>query len=170
MAGRGAGRCRIRQAGKCSGAAGWRGEAPRCALARATAVRHPRGVLRFLVLLLMLGAIGLGGWWLVVTPPPARPAAAPAPERLARSSPIAAPAAGTSGLQTPLGDAMFRWRCTVGLREALGDRPDWPLRRVAGFCLCVADRLREEGLHDFVLSGGDTASALAAAEASLCRR
>ncbi len=47
---------------------------------------------------------------------------------------------------------------------------DWPLRRIAGFCLCIADRLREEGLRDFVLSGGDTASAVAAAEASLCRR
>lgn len=130
-------------------------------------------VLRFLFLLAALAALGFGGWWLAVTPPPSSPAAAPRvppAERPARPSPVAPPAAGASGLHTPLGDAMFRWRCTTGLREALGERPDWPLRRVAAFCLCVADRMREEGLRDFVLSGDDTASGLEAAEASLCRR
>ena len=119
----------------------------------------------------MLG-LALGGWWLLVTPPPppGTAAQAPAAGQPPRSGAVSPPAAGLAALQTPFGDAVFRWRCTTGLREAIGGRPDWPTRRIAGFCLCVADRLREEGLRDFVLSGGDTASAVAAAEASLCRR
>ncbi|MBR0682718.1 hypothetical protein GXW74_19660 [Roseomonas eburnea] len=130
-------------------------------------------VLRVLFLLVALAALGFGGWWLATAPPPAPPAPVPpasAAERLVRPSSATPPAAGASGLHTPLGDAMFRWRCTAGLREVLGERSDWPLRRVATLCLCVAERMREEGLRDFVLSGGDTAAGLAAAEASLCRR
>lgn len=130
-------------------------------------------VLRFLLMLMVLAGLGLGGWRLFVTPPATPPGAVPpsaAVERPPRASAIAPPVAGSGALRTPFGDAMFRWRCTAGLREAIGDRPDWPLRRVAAFCLCVADRLREEGLRDVVLSGGDTASAVAAAEASICRR
>lgn len=123
-------------------------------------------MVRILVLIAGLGVLGAGGWFLATQAPPreARPAA-PAP----RPASFAPPAA--SGLQTPFGDAMFRWRCTTGLREALGTRPDWPLRRVAGFCLCVADRMREDGLRDVPrFSGTGLAAALEAAEAQLCRR
>ena len=123
-------------------------------------------------MLIVLGALGLGGWRLFVTPPPAPPDPAPRPAAAAMERPhrTAAVVPGGAALHTPFGDAMFRWRCTAGLREAIGDRPDWPLRRLAAFCLCVADRLREEGLRDVVLSGGDAAAAVAAAEASVCRR
>ncbi len=113
-----------------------------------------RAVLRSIFLLLILATLGLGGWWLFVTPPPGPPGAAPRPaaaERPLRPSAVARPSAGGAALHTPLGDAMFRWRCTEGLREAIGDRPDWPLRRLAAFCLCVADRLREEVLVAVVL-------------------
>jgi len=132
---------------------------------------HARAVLRSLFLLVVMLGLALGGWWLLVTPPPAPGAVAQAPPaQPPRSAAMSPPSAGVAALQTPFGDAVFRWRCTTGLREAIGDRPDWPLRRIAGFCLCVADRLRDEGLRDFLLSGGDTASAVAAAEASICRR
>ncbi|MBR0672090.1 hypothetical protein [Neoroseomonas soli] len=130
-------------------------------------------VLRLVFLLPLLAALGFGGWWLFVTPAPSPVATGPRAamaERGPRAAAVTPPAAGSAALQTPFGDAMFRWRCTAGLREAIGEHPDWPLRRLAGFCLCVADRLRAEGLRDLVLSGGDTASAVAAAEASVCRR
>jgi hypothetical protein len=65
---------------------------------------------------------------------------------------------------------MFRWRCTSGLRDRLGDAPDWPLRRVAGLCLCLADRLREDGPREVPLPGIDLPRALAETEARLCRR
>jgi hypothetical protein len=113
-----------------------------------------------------LAVIGAGAWVVVSQAPPAPLAAAVQPSRPASFAPSAA-----SGLQTPFGDAMFRWRCTTGLREALGARPDWPLRRVAGFCLCVADRMREDGLRDVPRFSGDgLAAALETAEAQLCRR
>ncbi|WP_198373195.1 hypothetical protein [Roseomonas rosulenta] len=124
-----------------------------------------------MLLPLALGALGLGGWWVVSHAPPREPrpriaSAEPAP----RPSTFLQPGAGAAGLQTPFGDALFRWRCTTGLREALGERPDWPLRRVAGFCLCVADHMREDGLRDMPQFRGEgLAAALAAAEARLCR-
>ncbi len=130
-----------------------------------------------LVFLVALGALGAGGWWFigqvpprVVQPPVVQPRDAQG-DRTPRPSTFTQPAAGASGLQTPLGDALFRWRCTTGLREALGDSAAWPLRRVAGFCLCVADRMREDGLRDVPQIRGDgLAAALDAAEAQLCRR
>lgn len=124
-------------------------------------------MVRMLVLLAALGALGAGAWFLVTQAPPPRerPAAASAP----RPATFAQPSG--SGLETPFGDAMFRWRCTTGLREALGTRPDWPLRRVAGFCLCVADRMRADGLRDVPRFSGDgLAAALERAEAQLCRQ
>ena len=78
-------------------------------------------------------------------------------------------AAPARGLATPFGDAAFRWRCTTGLMAALGQREDWPLRRVAALCLCAADRIREDGARDIVLGAGDVAAGLAAAEARLCQ-
>jgi hypothetical protein len=128
-------------------------------------------VLRVLVLVVVLGALGLGGWWVVGHAPPreVQPRAASAGHD-PRPATFTRPAAGAAGLQTPFGDAMFRWRCTTGLRDALGSRPDWPLRRVAGFCRCVADRMREDGLRDVPRFRGDgLAAALEAAEAQLCR-
>jgi hypothetical protein len=124
-----------------------------------------------LVFLVALGALGAGGWWFIGRVPPRAVQPRPAQADLApRPSTFTQPAAGASGLQTPLGDALFRWRCTTGLREALGDRTDWPLRRVAGFCLCVADRMREDGLREVPQFRGDgLAAALAVAEAQLCR-
>ncbi|CAH0288736.1 hypothetical protein [Roseomonas sp. CECT 9278] len=128
-------------------------------------------MLRMLVFLVGLGALGAGAWWFVGPFPPREvPAREVAADRTPRPSTFTRPAAGASGLQTPFGDAMFRWRCTTGLRDALGDRTDWPLRRVAGLCLCVADRMREDGLRDVPQIRGDgLAAALAAAEAQLCR-
>lgn len=117
----------------------------------------------------MLVGAGLAGWSLLGRSPPREVAAMPQPRA---TGPAAASfgATAAAGLQTPFGDALFRWRCTSGLAEALGERPAWPLRRVAGFCLCVADRLREDGLRDIVVGSGDLAAALEAAEARLCRR
>lgn len=114
-------------------------------------------MLRALILLAVLAALGAGGLRLLGPAPAPRPAAA-AP---------AAPAA--EGLSSPFGDALFRWRCTTGLRDALGARPDWPVRRLARFCLCAADQLRDRGPRDLVVGGGDLAAALAAAEARYCR-
>ncbi|MBP0466944.1 hypothetical protein J5Y09_23655, partial [Roseomonas sp. PWR1] len=98
----------------------------------------------------------------------ARPAAPPAEPRPAASPP--APSAAAAAIATPFGDAMFRWRCTSGLLDRLGEAPDWPLRRVAGLCLCMADRLREDGPREMPLPGADLPRALAEAEARLCRR
>ncbi|MBB5688800.1 hypothetical protein GXW77_21855 [Roseomonas alkaliterrae] len=122
-----------------------------------------RRVLRLLVLLIGLGALAAASLALF-REAPARTGATAAPPA------IAAPQGAQSPLATPFGDALFRWRCTTGLRESLGENPDWPLRRVAAFCLCVADRLRQDGPRDIVISGGGTAEGLAAAEARLCRR
>ncbi len=122
-------------------------------------------MVRLLILLAALGALGGGAWFLVTQAPQPRerPTTPPRPATFAQPS--------ATGLATPFGDAMFRWRCTSGLREALGARPDWPLRRVAGFCLCVADRMREDGLRDVPRFSGDgLAAALETAEAQLCRR
>lgn len=121
-----------------------------------------RRVLRLLVLLIGLGALAAASLALF-REAPARTGATPAPPA------IAAPQGAQSPLATPFGDALFRWRCTTGLRESLGENPDWPLRRVAAFCLCVADRLRQDGPRDIVISGAGTAEGLAAAEARLCR-
>lgn len=131
-----------------------------------------RRVFRAVILLACLVALGLGAWVLFVPPPsPPRPwpREAPSAAALPRSAPAVAAAAARSGLATPFGDALFRWRCTEGLREALGGNPAWPLRRVARFCRCAADRLRAEGPRDLVLGDGDVASALEAAEARFCR-
>lgn len=124
-----------------------------------------------LVFLVALGVLGAGAWWFVGQAPPreVQPRTTAA-DRTPRPSTFIRPGPGASGLDTPFGDALFRWRCTTGLREALGDRADWPLRRVAGFCLCVADRMREDGLRDVPQFRGDgLAAALGAAEAQLCR-
>ena len=132
---------------------------------------HAGAMLRLLILPVVLGALGLGGWWAISQAPPRdpRPRAASI-EAAPRPSTFLQPGAGAAGLQTPFGDALFRWRCTTGLREALGERAEWPLRRVAGFCLCVADRMREDGLREVPQFRGDgLAAALAAAEAQLCR-
>ncbi len=129
-------------------------------------------MVRILVSLLVAAALGLAGWWLVGLPRPAPPDARPAAVSAERApSPSTFVAPGGTGLQTPFGDALFRWRCTTGLREALGGRPDWSLRRVAEFCLCVAERMREQALREVPQFRGDgLAAALEAAEASLCRR
>lgn len=128
-------------------------------------------MLRLLILPVALGALGLGGWWVVSQAPPRDPRPRSAStEPSPRPATFLPPAAGVAVLQTPFGDALFRWRCTTGLREALGTRADWPLRRVAGFCLCVAERMRDDGLRDVPQFRGDgLAAALAEAEARLCR-
>jgi hypothetical protein len=124
-------------------------------------------MMRMLVLLVGLGVLGAGAWFVVAQAPV--PRAVVGSGQAPRPATFSQPAA--SGLQTPFGDAMFRWRCTTGLRDALGDRLDWPMRRVAGFCLCVADRMREDGLRDVPRFSGDgLAAALETAEAQLCRR
>jgi hypothetical protein len=139
-------------------------------------------MLRTFLAMLFLVALGAGGLWYVLNapmapgqPPPRpaatagaapRPASSPAEPRPAGSLPASAAAA----IATPFGDAMFRWRCTSGLLDRLGAAPDWPLRRVAGLCLCLADRLREEGPRELPLPGADLPRALAEAEARLCRR
>ncbi len=123
-------------------------------------------VLRLVFILAALLALLLGGVWLVTSPPPVTRAdavqAAPA---------VRAPTGGaTDGLRTPFGDALFRWRCTTGLRDALGTRTGWPLERLAGLCLCIAERMRQDGLREVPrFGGGDATAALEAAEASLCR-
>lgn len=119
-------------------------------------------MVRAVLLLAVLAALGAAIAWLAGQPPPREAATRQAPA-------VASPAVGQAGLSTPFGDAVFRWRCTTGLRDALGDRPGWPLERVATLCLCAADRLREDGLRDLVVGAGDIAVALEAAEARLCR-
>ncbi|MBW6398115.1 hypothetical protein KPL78_09675 [Roseomonas sp. HJA6] len=119
------------------------------------------------ILLLLLGGLGAGVAWLGQHPPPGS-----APARIqGAATPGSAPASGTSAaLGTPFGDAVFRWRCTTGLKEAIGDRPGWSFERLASLCLCAADRLREDGPRDIILGPGDVAASLEAAEARLCRR
>lgn len=119
-------------------------------------------MVRAVFLLALLAAFGAAIAWLAGQPPPDGAATRQAPA-------TATPAVSQAGLATPFGDAVFRWRCTTGLRDALGDRPGWPLERVATLCLCAADRLREDGLRDIVVGAGDIAVALEAAEARLCR-
>ncbi len=127
-------------------------------------------MLRAVILLALLAALGAAIAWLAAAPPP-REAAAPARAGAPRQpAAVASPAGGQPALATPFGDALFRWRCTTGLQEALGNRPDWPLERLARLCLCAADRLREDGPRDIVLGAGDVAVAAEAAEARLCRR
>ena len=127
-----------------------------------------RGVIRSIVhMLLLLAGLGAGIAWLGRNPPARGSATAPAATAVTpRQAP---PNASASALATPFGDAVFRWRCTMGLKEAVGDRPGWPLQRLAALCLCAADRLREDGLRDIVLGAGDVAASLEAAEARLCR-
>lgn len=136
-------------------------------------------MLRTFFAMLFLVVLGLGGLWFVLRPDAApgrvsRPvAAAPATPRAmpaAEPRPAGSLPAPSAALSTPFGDAVFRWRCTSGLRERLGDAPDWPLLRVAGLCLCLADRLREDGPREVPLPGADLPRALAEAEARLCRR
>jgi hypothetical protein len=129
-------------------------------------------VLRLLALLAALAALASGGLWVVTRAPPPRDASpAATADRPPPPATLAAPAPGAAGLATPFGDALFRWRCTSGLRDALGANPDWPLRRIAGFCLCVADRLRAGGAPDMpAFRGSDLTQGLQAAEAALCRR
>jgi hypothetical protein len=131
-------------------------------LACAAAARQDRAMLRGLILLVVLAVLGVGGLRLFGQ------ASAPGP---AASRPAAAapPAPAAEGLSSPFGDALFRWRCITGLRDALGARPDWPLRRLARFCLCAADHLRDRGPRDLVVGGGDLAEALSVAEARYCR-
>ncbi|WP_211865357.1 hypothetical protein [Neoroseomonas terrae] len=129
---------------------------------------------RIVFLLVLLAAVGAGLAWLGSNPPPSRgvamaPGAAPAPPPRSLPS-VAPPTGGQAALATPFGDALFRWRCTLGLKDALGSRPDWPLERIAGLCLCAADRLREDGPRDIVLGTAEVAGALEAAEARICRR
>lgn len=128
-------------------------------------------VIRAVFLLAVLAALGAGLAWLHGNPP------APATPLAERAEPARQPAAapsppGTSqaALATPFGDALFRWRCTTGLKEALGNRTDWPLERIAGLCLCAAERLRADGPRDIILGTGEVAMAAEAAEARLCRR
>lgn len=131
------------------------------------------GVMRAMVMmLLLLGGLGAGVSWLGGHPPPG---AVPAPTPVAATAPTAAapvtapPSATPTTLATPFGDAVFRWRCTTGLKDAVGDRPGWSLERLAGLCLCAANRLREDGPRDIILGSGDVAASLEAAEARLCR-
>ena len=130
-----------------------------------------RPVIRAAFLLVLLAALGAGVAWLDNNPPrhatstavpaetPRQPATDPSPSGTSQAA-----------LATPFGDALFRWRCTTGLKDALGDRLDWPLERVAGLCLCAAERLREDGPRDIILGAGEVATAAEAAEARLCRR
>jgi hypothetical protein len=122
-------------------------------------------VLRALILILVLAAAGLGAARLFSQAPAPGP---PAPRPATPGAPAAGGAA-TGGIASPFGDALFRWRCTTGLRAALGPRPDWPLRRVARFCLCAADELRAGTPRQLVVGSGDLAAALATAEARYCR-
>jgi len=127
-----------------------------------------RPVIRAIVILLiLLGGLGAVVAWLGRHPPPGS-----APARIQAVTPpgSAPPASTPAALGTPFGDAVFRWRCTTGLKEAIGDRPGWPLERLAGLCLCAANRLREDGPRDIILGSGDVAASLEAAEARLCRR
>lgn len=121
-------------------------------------------VIRAVILLALLAALGAGVAWLDGRPPP--PGAMP-PRQAASVGTAMGP---QSALATPFGDAVFRWRCTMGLWDALGERPDWPLDRIAGLCFCAAERLREDGPRDIIIGTGEVAPALEAAEARLCRR
>lgn len=91
------------------------------------------------------------------------------------AGPLAGPVAGAAGrapfdVGSPFGDAAFRASCTWSLRERLQGRPDWTFRRVAALCLCVADRLRERGVHTVPdLTWNESAPALESLEARLCR-
>ncbi len=128
-----------------------------------------RGVMRSIVILLiLLAGFGAGIAWLGRNPP-ARNAVMPAGTATAapRQTP---PNTSAAALATPFGDAVFRWRCTIGLKEAIGERPDWPMQRLAALCLCAAERLREDGPRDIVLGAGDVTASLEAAETRLCRR
>jgi hypothetical protein len=129
-------------------------------------------VIRFVILLALLAALGATVAWLGRHPPPHPHDAAPAPPPAAvpRAPAVASPAGGQAALATPFGDALFRWRCTTGLKDALGSRPDWPLERIAGLCLCAAERLREDGPRDIILGTGDIVATLEATEARICRR
>ncbi|MEO3471307.1 hypothetical protein AAFN86_05505 [Roseomonas sp. CAU 1739] len=127
-------------------------------------------MIRAVILLAVLAALGAGVAWLDRRPPPP---GASAPARLAGErppAPVGAPSGDQAALATPFGDALFRWRCTTGLRDALGERTDWPLERIASLCLCAANRLREDGPRDIVIGTGEVALALETAEARLCRR
>jgi hypothetical protein len=129
-----------------------------------------RGVIRAVILLALLAGLGAGLAWLGRHPPGEPGAPAPAVATPAPAS-VGSPAGSSqAALATPFGDALFRWRCTTGLKDALGDRPDWPLERIAGLCLCAATRLREDGARDIVIGTGAVAPALEAVEARLCRR
>ena len=130
-----------------------------------------RPVIRAAFLLVLLAAVGATVAWLAGNPPPqdtSRSSRAGAP---AQAAPVGTPAGSSqAALATPFGDALFRWRCATGLKDTLGDRPDWPMERVAHLCLCAAERLREDGPRDIIIGAGEVAPALEAAEARLCRR
>ncbi len=80
------------------------------------------------------------------------------------------PSPNAASLGTPLGDAGFRIQCTYALRERVADRSDWPLRRVAALCRCIADRIREGEARRLLASGSNGLPArLSALEAQLCR-
>lgn len=121
-------------------------------------------MIRAAFILVVLAALGAGVAWLADRPAPHDAARVAPPHQTASTG---SPA---SGLETPFGDALFRWRCTAGLKDALGDHPAWPLERVASLCLCAADRLRADGPREIVLGNGDVVVAAEAAEARLCRR
>lgn len=128
-------------------------------------------MVRAVILLALLAALGAAIAWLSAAPQPRDTVARVRAGASGQPASVASPAGGQAGLSTPFGDALFRWRCTTGLQEALGDgRPDWPLERIAGLCLCAADRLREDGPRDIIVGAGNVAVALEAAEARLCRR
>jgi hypothetical protein len=132
-----------------------------------------RAVIRAVFLLVVLAALGAGVAWLDRStlrhaPTTAAPTEPPRPPAATSATPPTGDSQAV--LATPFGDALFRWRCTTGLKEALGDRPDWPLERVAGLCLCAAERLREDGPRDIILGAGEVSAAAEAAEARLCRR
>ncbi len=128
------------------------------------------GMIRAVFLLVLLAALGATIAWLAGNPP-ARDRAMPGHAAAPASPAALGSPAGSSqaALATPFGDALFRWRCTSGLKDTVGDRPDWPLERVANLCLCAAERLREDGPRDIIIGAGEIATALETAEARLCR-
>ena len=127
-------------------------------------------MVRAVILLALLAALGAAIALLSAAPQPRDTVARARGGAPGQPASVASAAGGPSALATPFGDALFRWRCTTGLHEVLGDRPGWPLERLARLCLCAADRLRENGPRDIVLGAGDVAVAAEAAEARLCRR
>lgn len=149
---------------------GAKGTAFRGDLAWGARPGHSGAVFRVVILLALLAALGAGFARLNTGPP--LPGTGTTAQRARPEPPasVASPAGGQAALTTPFGDALFRWRCTTGLKDALGDRADWPLDRIAGLCLCAADRLRQDGPRDIVIGAGDVAASLAAAEERLCRR